>query len=87
VEVVIEVRRVVRGPTLVLRRGMASLVCATCRKLIPPGASAVRCTVASCNTGRMKLRFCSVACWEKHVPTARHRKPAYVIEDRVDGPE
>jgi len=24
-------------------------------------------------------------CWEKHVPTARHRKPAYVIEDRVDG--
>jgi hypothetical protein len=35
----------------------------------------------------MKLRFCSVACWEKHVPTARHRKPAYVIEDRIDGPE
>jgi LSD1 subclass zinc finger protein len=61
---------------------MASLVCATCRKLIPPNASAVRCTVASCNTGRMKLRFCSVVCWEKHVPTARHRKPAYVIEDR-----
>ena len=36
---------------------MASLVCATCRKLIPPGTSAIRCTVASCNTGRMKLRF------------------------------
>jgi LSD1 subclass zinc finger protein len=67
--------------------GMASLVCATCRKLIPPGASAVRCTVASCNTGRMKLRFCSVACWQKHVPTARHRNPAYVIEDRVDTAE
>jgi hypothetical protein len=31
----------------------------------------------------MKLRFCSVACWEKHVPTARHRKPSYVIEERV----
>ncbi|HEY6179637.1 MAG TPA: hypothetical protein VIX73_34520 [Kofleriaceae bacterium] len=77
-------RRVVRGRALVLRRGMASLVCATCRKLIPPGASAVRCTVASCNTGRLKLRFCSVVCWEKHVPTARHRKPAYVIEDRLD---
>jgi hypothetical protein len=28
----------------------------------------------------MKLRFCSVSCWEKHVPTARHRKAAYVIE-------
>lgn len=28
----------------------------------------------------MKLRFCSVACWEKHVPTARHRKAAYALE-------
>jgi LSD1 subclass zinc finger protein len=59
---------------------MASLVCATCRKLIPPGTSAIRCTVASCNTGRLKLRFCSVSCWEKHVPTARHRKAAYSVE-------
>ena len=59
---------------------MASLVCATCRKLIPPGTNAIRCTVASCNTGRMKLRFCSVTCWEKHVPTARHRKASYVVE-------
>jgi len=60
--------------------GMASLVCATCRKLIPPGINPIRCTVASCNTGRMKLRFCSVTCWEKHVPTARHRKASYVVE-------
>ena len=59
---------------------MASLVCATCRKLIPPGTNAIRCTVASCNTGRMKLRFCSVTCWEKHVPTARHRNASYVVE-------
>ena len=59
---------------------VTSLVCATCRKLIPPGTSAIRCTVASCNTGRMKLRFCSVSCWQKHVPTARHRKASYVIE-------
>jgi LSD1 subclass zinc finger protein len=63
---------------------MASLVCATCRKLIPPGTNAIRCTVASCNTGRMKLRFCSVLCWEKHIPTARHRKAAYVVEGERD---
>jgi LSD1 subclass zinc finger protein len=62
---------------------MASLVCATCRKLIPMGTSAVRCTVASCNTGRLKLRFCTITCWEKHVPTARHRKAAYVVEERA----
>lgn len=68
--------------------GMASLVCATCRKLIPPGTSAVRCSVASCNTGRMKLRFCTVACWEKHVPTARHRNAAYIVEERAtESPE
>jgi hypothetical protein len=38
--------------------------------------------VASCNTGRMKLRFCTIVCWEKHIPTARHRKAAYIVEDR-----
>jgi hypothetical protein len=33
----------------------------------------------------MKLRFCSVACWQKHVPTARHRNAAFVIvEDRAE---
>ena len=69
--------------TDVLREDMASLVCATCRKLIPPGTSAVRCTVASCNTGRMKLRFCTISCWEKHIPTARHRKAAYIVEQRA----
>jgi hypothetical protein len=31
----------------------------------------------------MKLRFCTVVCWEKHVPTARHRKAAYVVEERA----
>ncbi len=31
----------------------------------------------------MKLRFCSVACWEKHVPTARHRKASWIAEDRA----
>ena len=60
---------------------MASLVCATCRKLIPMEVKTIRCTVASCNTGRLKLRFCTVKCWEKHVPTARHRKAGYQIEE------
>lgn len=66
---------------------MSSLVCATCRKLIALGASAYRCSVASCNAGRLKLRFCSVACWEKHVPTARHRKASYVLEERAGNDE
>jgi hypothetical protein len=28
----------------------------------------------------MKLRFCSTACFERHVPTARHRSAACVEE-------
>ncbi len=61
------------------------MVCATCRKTIGPGATYVRCTVASCNTGRMKLRFCTHLCWEKHVPTARHRNAGFV-EERAGTP-
>jgi LSD1 subclass zinc finger protein len=61
------------------------MVCATCRKLIAPGARYVRCTVASCNTGRLKLRFCSEGCWQAHVPTARHRKAAWVSEGGGEG--
>ena len=59
---------------------MASLVCATCRKLIPPGQSAIRCTVASYNTERIKLRFCSITYWEKHMPTTRHHNASYIVE-------
>jgi LSD1 subclass zinc finger protein len=62
------------------------MVCATCRKLIAPGARYVRCTVASCNTGRQKLRFCSHGCWQAHVPTARHRKASFVEEGAVPAP-
>ena len=61
-----------------------SMACATCRKLIGPGLRYVRCTVASCNTGRQKLRFCSQRCWEAHVPTARHRNAGFVEEGRTD---
>jgi hypothetical protein len=32
----------------------------------------------------MKLRFCSVTCWEKHVPTARHRNASYSVEGERD---
>ena len=47
---------------------------------IAAGGRHVRCTVASCNTGRQKLVFCSEKCWRAHVPTARHRKAGFVEE-------
>ncbi|HVK74838.1 MAG TPA: hypothetical protein VM734_16025 [Kofleriaceae bacterium] len=61
-----------------------SMVCATCRKAIAADARYVRCTVASCNTGRMKLRFCNEKCWQAHVPTARHRQAGFVHEGGPD---
>jgi hypothetical protein len=54
--------------------------CSMCRAPIEEGATYVRCSVSSCNSGRMKLLFCSVACWDAHIPTARHRSASYVEE-------
>jgi hypothetical protein len=57
---------------------MAAYRCSMCKGQIAHETSYVRCSVSSCNAGRMKLRFCSVECWEKHIPTARHRQASYV---------
>lgn len=57
---------------------MAAYRCSMCHGEIAREAAHVRCSVTSCNAGRMKLRFCSVRCWEKHIPTARHRQASYV---------
>jgi hypothetical protein len=56
-----------------------------CRAPIDADATYYRCSVSSCNSGRMKLRFCSRACWEKHVPTARHRSADCIEEQRQAG--
>jgi hypothetical protein len=57
-------------------------VCATCRAVLAPGQARFRCSVTACNAGRLKLRFCSVACFERHVPTARHRKAVCLDDGR-----
>jgi len=54
--------------------------CSMCRKKIDFGAKYFRCSVTACNTGRVKLLFCSVPCWDAHLPTARHRNAA-AVED------
>ena len=46
-------------------------VCSMCRKPIQLGAKYWRCSVSTCNSGRIKLMFCSVACWDAHLPTAQ----------------
>lgn len=47
--------------------------CSTCKKPIAFGELYFRCSVSTCNQKRTGLFFCSVACWDAHVPGARHR--------------
>ena len=51
-----------------------------CKQTIASEEPRYRCSVSACNAGRMKLRFCSVACFERHIPTARHRKADCVAD-------
>lgn len=60
----------------------ARVRCSTCSTDIDVDAGYWRCSVASCNAGRLKMRFCSRRCFERHVPTARHRR-AEAVEERA----
>lgn len=51
--------------------------CSMCGKAINRGDTYYRCTVSTCNSGRIKLVFCSPGCWDAHLPTARHRNAAF----------
>lgn len=56
--------------------------CTECRKEIAFGATYWQCSVSTCNRSRMPLYFCSVACWDSHLSTVRHRD-AYAVEVRA----
>ena len=58
----------------------AAFVCSMCRKPIAVGARVIKCSVSTCNSGKVKLVFCSAACWDSHLPNARHRN-AYFVEE------
>ncbi len=48
-------------------------VCSTCKKDIAFGSNWFACSVSTCNRARTGLFFCSVPCWDAHLPEARHR--------------
>jgi hypothetical protein len=48
--------------------------CSTCKKEIAFTAEYWVCNVSTCNRGRTALAFCSVNCWDAHVPLLRHRE-------------
>lgn len=47
--------------------------CSTCKKPIPYLARYHVCTVSTCNKKRGGYIFCSVPCWDVHVPMMNHR--------------
>ncbi len=56
--------------------------CSACKNDIELGAIHWVCSVSTCNRARTALVFCSVDCWEIHLPTERHRE-AWAIEERA----
>ena len=58
--------------------------CSACKKPIARGSPYWVCSVSTCNRSRTALFFCSVSCWEVHLPVARHRE-AWAEERRAPG--
>jgi hypothetical protein len=56
-------------------------VCSVCRKPIGYDRDYYECNVSTCNRKRTALYFCSVDCWDAHLPEARHRE-AWAVEKR-----
>jgi hypothetical protein len=57
-------------------------VCSSCKKPIAFQATYFACSVSTCNRKRTALYFCSVPCWDVHLPEARHRE-AWAEERRA----
>jgi hypothetical protein len=60
--------------------------CSTCKKEIPFRAAYWICNVSTCNRPRTAFAFCSVNCWDAHVPMLRHRE-SWAEEARSPTPE
>lgn len=55
--------------------------CSSCKKPIGFNVRYYVCSVSTCNGQRTGYVFCSVPCWEVHLPGARH-KDAAAIESK-----
>jgi hypothetical protein len=48
-------------------------LCSSCKKPLAFERPYYRCSVSTCNRPRTELTFCSVSCFDAHVPVVRHR--------------
>ena len=65
---------------------MSWLRCSACKRDIGFGAVHWVCSVSTCNRRNTDYKFCSVACWDSHVATLRHRD-AWAVEARAPSRE
>lgn len=56
--------------------------CTTCKKEIDYKKIYYVCNVSTCTRKRAGFVFCSVSCWDAHVPTMRH-KESWAVERRA----
>ena len=54
--------------------------CNVCKQPIVLGATYWVCSVSTCNRKRTGLSFCSVSCWDAHLPFANHRE-SWAVEE------
>ena len=57
--------------------------CSSCKKPLASGVRYYVCSVSTCNGQRTGYVFCSVPCFEVHLPSARH-KDAAAIEMKAE---
>ncbi len=62
--------------------------CSTCKKDIHIGDTFQVCSVSTCRAKATNYAFCSVECWDAHLPIERHRaESAYALERRASRAE
>src|SRR3989338_3059000 len=52
--------------------------CSTCKKEISFKTKYYECSVSTCAGQRTGYVFCSISCWEVHLPGAKHRSAGAV---------
>ena len=52
--------------------------CSACKQPIEFGSIYQVCSISTCNQKRTGMVFCTVTCWEIHLPVARHREAGAV---------
>src|SRR4051812_17098010 len=48
--------------------------CSTCKKPIGLNSRYFVCSVSTCQRANTNFAFCTVDCWDAHVPTFRHKE-------------